>query len=112
MIGAIFRQRSICSTVKFDTPMWRTLPARRSSAIAVQPSSMSASSTGQWIWYRSIASTCNRRRLSSTSRRISSRVRRIPCLSSHTMPLLVKIRGLTGDCFTASPTIVSEWPSP
>ena len=48
--GAIGWIRRSCSTSKFETPMWRTSPCSLSSAIAAQPSSMSSSGIGQWIW--------------------------------------------------------------
>jgi hypothetical protein len=64
-------------TSQLLTPIQRTLPSRCSSAMVRQPSSFCAgsSSTGQWIWYRSMASTFSRRRLSSHSLRMESALR-------------------------------------
>ncbi len=42
-------QASICSTVKFDTPTNRTLPARTIRSIAANASSKGVSTFGQWI---------------------------------------------------------------
>lgn len=55
--------------------MCRTAPRSFSSANAEQPSSMSPSGIGQWIWYRSIASTPSRPRLASASCSIESHSR-------------------------------------
>ena len=66
--GAIAAIRRSWATVKFETPMCRTRPCSFSSASAAQPSSMSGSGLGQWIWYRSIASARSRFRLASASR--------------------------------------------
>ena len=50
VIGAIGRIRSICCALKFDTPIQRTLPSCFSLANSPQPSSISSSGCGQWIW--------------------------------------------------------------
>ena len=55
--GAIDWMRRSCPVLKFETPMCRTRPCSLSSAKVAQPSSMSSSGIGQWIWYRSMAST-------------------------------------------------------
>src|SRR5215469_511342 len=49
VMGAILPTRFICSTLKFDTPMYRTLPSLWSWARVCQPSSISGSGSGQWI---------------------------------------------------------------
>ena len=46
-------------------------------------SSIGVSSSGQWHWYRSIVSTCKRRRLSSTARWICGRLSPSPSGPSH-----------------------------
>src|SRR5450759_3982260 len=63
-------QRSSRATSKLLTPMARTLPSSTKRAISPQESSMGVpSSSGQWIWKRSIRSTASRRREFSTSSR-------------------------------------------
>ena len=42
--------RLLSATLKFDTPMWRTTPRSFSSTSVDQPSSISSSGVGQWIW--------------------------------------------------------------
>ena len=90
-MGAIRRQRSICGASKFESPIQRTFPSRCSFAISDQPSSISESGCGQWIWYRSIVSTFSRRRLASHSRRTDSALSEpdIWPWSSHTRSHLV-----------------------
>src|ERR1700743_1693002 len=58
--------------------MCRTMPCSLSSASVAQPSSMSATGSGQWIWYRSMASTPSRRRLPSPPPSPQSRSTRRP----------------------------------
>jgi hypothetical protein len=65
--GAICWIRWSCATLKLETPMGRTKPRSLRSANAVQPSSTSSSGIGQWIWYRSMASSPSRFRLASAS---------------------------------------------
>ena len=48
------RARSNSSTVTLEMPMWRTLPARTSSAMAPTDSSIGVSSSTQWSCSRSI----------------------------------------------------------
>ena len=48
--GAIACARRICSTLKFDTPMWRTSPCSLSSANVPHASSTRSSGIGQWTW--------------------------------------------------------------
>ncbi len=91
-MGAIACARCICATLKFETPMLRTLPAFLSEARVAQPSSISRSGLGQWIWYRSMESTFRRLRLASHSRLIDSalRLRLISRRSFQTMLHFVK----------------------
>ena len=42
-------QASICSTVKLDTPTYRTFPERTIRSIAPNASSKGVSAFGQWI---------------------------------------------------------------
>ena len=48
--GAIAAARFKWSTLKFETPIQRTLPSALSCARVVQPSSTCSSGSGQWIW--------------------------------------------------------------
>src|SRR5579883_670422 len=114
VIGAICRQRSICFTLKLETPIHRTLPSFCSCASACQPSSRSASGSGQWIWYRSMVSTFKRRRLASHSRRTESAFndRLISRFSFHTSAHFVKRYGRWERPASARATTSSEWPNP
>src|SRR5260370_264843 len=75
--------------------MLRTLPSSLSLAMVIQPSSISSSGVGQWIWNRSRTSSLSRRRLASHSGRIDSALRLWPIFrcSSQTMLHLVKTYG-------------------
>src|SRR5271168_3550110 len=50
VMGAIFITRSICSGLKFETPIQRALPSFCSAAITPHASSISSSGLGQCIW--------------------------------------------------------------
>ena len=87
------------------------------AASVAQPASTSAmSSVGQWIWYRSIASTRKRRSEASHSRRseAGSSDSVIPPRPSSISAHLVKTygRSLAGMPSSARATTSSLWPRP
>jgi hypothetical protein len=58
---------TVCSGEKNELPIARTLPDRIKSESADNVSSMSVTGSGRCIWYRSMWSVPNHRRLSSTA---------------------------------------------
>src|SRR3954451_3384793 len=109
--SAVHWASTIMLGLKVEEPMVRTLPARTRSVSAPSVSSMSVSSSGRWIWYRSIQSVCSRRRLASHSLAIQRRLLPNWLTSSPMVPWTFVARTTSSRRpLSALPTISSDSP--